>query len=166
MRWRHICFFLLLFGFQWTFGQQVELRFQLIDEATQKPIADAHVFISDASIGSTSDAQGICAIKVAPQETQTLIISHLSYELLVIKSERFATLTDGAVVTMTANGINLNEIAFTAKRSAKWKKNFRTFKRALLGEGTPATKCKILNPEVLRFEDQDGKLVATAIDLL
>jgi len=166
MRWRHFYFFILLFGFQWTLGQQMELKFQLVDEITKKPIPDAHVFISDASIGSTSDAQGLCEIKVAAQETQTLIISHLSYELLVIQSERFAALTDGVPVTMKANGINLSEIAFTAKRSNKWKKNFRTFKRALLGEGTPASKCKILNPEVLRFEDQNGKLVATAIDLL
>ena len=166
MRWRYLYGFILLLGFQWTFGQQMELKFQLVDELSEKPIADAHVFISDASIGNTSDAQGFCEIKVSTQETQTLIISHVSYELLVIPSERFASLTDGIPLKMKANGINLNEIALTAKRSNKWKKNFRTFKRALLGEGTPASKCKILNPEVLRFEDQNGKLIASAIDLL
>ncbi|MFK5971474.1 MAG: hypothetical protein QM487_15340, partial [Candidatus Marithrix sp.] len=36
----------------------------------------------------------------------------------------------------------------------------------ILGEGKAAANCKILNPEVLRFEEKNGALRVKAIDLL
>ncbi|MBT8220120.1 MAG: DUF3179 domain-containing protein [Bacteroidia bacterium] len=166
MKWLYLCFLIIMTGVQSVCGQHIELQFQLLDEETANPISDAHVFISSSSIGTISDAQGKCAMTVAAQETQSLIISHISYESLVIAPERFPSLADGASVKMKSNGFNISEIEITAKRSGKWKKNFRKFKHALLGDGIAAKNCTILNPEVVRFEEQNGKLTASAMDQL
>ncbi len=163
---RFLCFSLFLLVFQFCLCQQIELEFQLIDEETAKPISDAHVFISDASIGTTSDLQGFCRMSVPTQETQNLIISHISYETLVLHPVRYPLLANGEKIRLKCNGFDLNEIQITAKRSSDWKKNYRRFKRALLGEGTAASKCKILNPEVLRFYENNGELTVSAVDLL
>ncbi|MEL7219789.1 MAG: DUF3179 domain-containing (seleno)protein [Bacteroidota bacterium] len=159
-------FFLGVGGLHLGFTQALELQFQLLDQSSAAPIADAHVFISDASIGTTSDSDGRCQLQVSAQETQVLIITHVSYETLIISPEDYRQLLDGVPVEMQNNGIDLSEIQLTAKRSGQWKKNFKKFSKALFGEGKAAAACEILNPEVLRFEEKEGSFRATAIDLL
>lgn len=161
-----LCAGLLLGCLQWGSTQALQLQFQLIDEATQQPISDAHAFISDSSLGTTSDSDGYCELRVDQEETQVLIITHISYETLVMGPEGYRQLVNGAELRLKNNGIDLSEIELTASRGAQWKKNFRKFSKALLGEGKPAANCTILNPEVLRFAEEGGVFRTTAIDLL
>lgn len=157
---------MLFVGINIAFSQQLELDFFLIDATTQEAISDAHLFISDASVGSVSDRSGRCQLSISSSETQVLIVTHVSYETQIINPETYRKLVDGAKVSLKSNGIAISEIQVTAKRGRKWKQNFRKFKRAFLGTGDPASKCEILNPEVLRFSEKDGTLQVTAIDLL
>ena len=167
MKWQYyLSFLIVLVSLQSGYSQLMDLHFQLIDETTENPISDAHVFISGSSKGTVSNPQGMCQLSISAQETQALIISHISYESLVIEFDRYPLLVNGDPVKMKPNGVDLSEIQFTAKRSNQWKKNLRKFRKALLGEGVAASKCKILNPEVLRFEEKDGNFSASAIDLL
>lgn len=147
-------------------AQQVELQFRLIDGATQKSISDAHIFINNSSIGATSDNNGYCELKVSARETQVLIITHILYETLIIGPERYHNLENGDTIEMQSKSVDLSEILLTAKRGNKWKRNFRRFRKTLLGKGKAASNCKILNPELLRFEEKNGTLRVKAIDLL
>lgn len=147
-------------------AQPVDLQFHLIDVETKKPISDAHIFISDSSLGSTSDNNGYCELKVPARETQVLIITHLSYTPLILASEEYLDLVDGDTLKMHPNSVEFNEIVLSAKRGNLWKKKFKRFKKALLGIGKEAKQCQILNPEVLRFEEENGTLKASAVDLL
>ena len=72
----------------------------------------------------------------------------------------------GAALEMKGNGLDLSEIQVSARRGSQWKKNFKRFRKALLGEGKAAASCQILNPEIVRFEERNGTLWASAIDLL
>jgi len=67
---------------------------------------------------------------------------------------------------MQSKIVNLNEVVLTGKKGYRWKRNFRRFRKTLLGKGEAASNCKILNPEVLRFEEKNGILWVKAIDLL
>ena len=147
-------------------AQQVELQLHLIDGATEKSISDAHIFINNSSHGTTSNSNGYSKLSVSTQETQILIIRHVLYETLFISPKHYHSLVKGARLKMQSKTVDLNEIQLTAKRGNKWKKNFRKFRKTLLGEGTAAANCKILNPEVLRFEEKDGTLWVKAIDVL
>ena len=151
MKLHHLYFALLFLGFQDSHAQQFELKFLLVDESTESPISDAHVFISNSSIGSSSNAAGQCKITLSREEKHSLILSHVSYESLIIEAEDYQHFDDRVIIKMKNNGIDLNEIMVTAKRGAKWNRNFKKFKQTLLGVDIAAAQCKILNPEVLRF---------------
>jgi hypothetical protein len=147
-------------------AQPVELQFHLIDGESKVPISDAHIFINDSSQGTISDFNGYCELTVSGQETQELIITHISYEPLILAPEVYLKLVNGDTLLLQRNGVDFNEIVLSAKRGNLWKKKFKRFKKALLGEGKEARSCEILNPEVLRFEEENGTLRATAVDLL
>ncbi len=147
-------------------AQQVELQFHLIDGTTEKSISDAHIFINNSSLGTTSNINGYCEFSVFALETQVLIIRHVLYETLFLSPERYHSLVKGATLEMQSKTVNLSEVLLTAKRGNKWKKKFRRFRKTLLGEGKAAANCKILNPEVLRFEEKNGTLWVKAIDIL
>ncbi len=147
-------------------AQPVELQFHLIDGESKVPISDAHIFINDSSLGTISDINGYGELTVSGQETQELIITHLSYEPLIIAPEVYLKLVNGDTLKMWDNGVDFSEIVLSAKRGNQWKKKLKKFRKALLGEGTDARDCQILNPEVLRFEAENGTLRATAVDLL
>lgn len=159
-------FFIGLNCLQLVYSQQVKLQFQLIDGTIEKPISDANIFINNTRIGTASDVNGNFELKVSPHNTQELIITHLLFETLIISSERYQNLHNGGTIEMQPKSENLNAIVLTAKNNNKWKRNFRRFKKTLLGTGKAATKCKILNPEVLQFEEKNGNLSAKATDLL
>ncbi|NOR88073.1 MAG: DUF3179 domain-containing protein [Bacteroidales bacterium] len=161
-------FFVLIIFFTVCFinAQQVELQFHLIDGVTEKSISDAHIFINNSSHGTTSDFNGDCELSVSGQETQVLIIRHVLYETLIISPEHYHSLVKGVILEMKSKTVGLSEIKLTAKRSNKWKRKFRRFRKTLLGEGKAAANCKILNPEVLRFEEKNGTLWVKAVDVL
>lgn len=148
------------------YAQSIKLQFHLIDKASKQVVTDAHVFVSDSSLGTISNNEGYCELNVSIQETQGLIITHLSYETRILSPEEYLPLINGDTLELQSNGVDFSEITLSAKRGNQWKKRLRLFKKALLGEGKAAASCRILNPEVLRFEEEDGTLWASAIDLL
>jgi len=166
MRWCCLCFIIILAGSKVSNAQDLDLEFVLVDALTNQAIPDAHLFISNSSIGATSDSQGKCKLNIPSSENHSLIISHVSYETLVIEPENYPSLNKGSIIKMTSNGIDLNEVMVTAKRGSKWKRNFKRFKQTLLGDDIAASQCTILNPEVLRFEEKDGTFTASASELL
>jgi len=166
MKWILFFFWFGMSYLQVVNAQQVELQFHLIDEATEKPISNAHIFINNSSIGTTSDINGSCEFILSSQENQVLIITHVSYETLVINPENYNHLPKGATIEMQSKNVDLDEVLLTTKKGKKWKKNFRRFRKTLLGDDKAAANCKILNPDVLRYEETNRTLKVTAIDLL
>ncbi len=165
---RRLLFFFLvgLNCLQLVYAQQVKLQFQLIDGTTEKPISDANIFINNSRIGTASDINGYFEFKIFPHITQELIITHLLYETLIISSEHYHNLERGGTIEMQSKSESLDEIVLTVKKSSRWNRNFRKFRKTLLGKNKAASKCKILNPEVLQFEEKNGNLSVKAIDLL
>ena len=151
---------------QFGYTQQVELQFRLIDGTTKKSISEAHIFINNSRMGTTSDINGYCKFEVSKQETQMLVITHILYETLTLGPERYQNLQNNDIIEMQSKIMDLNEVVITAKKGYKWKRNYKRFRKTLLGKGKAASNCKILNPEVLRFEEKNGDLLVNAIDIL
>jgi len=147
-------------------AQSINLNFQLLDKSSNEPIVDAHVFIDDASIGTNSDQNGSCYLIINAQENQTLIISHIAYETLIFTPAEYQSWDLAKQLYLESNGIDLSQVELKAERGRKWKKNFKKFQKALLGEDRAASKCEILNPEVIRFNEKDGNLTVSAIDII
>ena len=161
-----LCLFIGLNCLHFGRAQQQELKFHLKDGTTEMPISDVHIFIDNSSVGTTSDLKGYCELSVSVKETQVLIISHLLYEPLILEPERYKQLSKGDTLTLQSNSLDISQILLTAKRSKKWKKRYRIFRRTLLGNDKAAACCKILNPEVLRFDEDNETLSVRAVDVL
>jgi hypothetical protein len=165
MRNQLIVLFIFIIG-GYTKAQVRTLEYTIIDKVTSQPVEDANVFIGNTTFGSITDAKGRCKFDISSDVTKELIVSHVSYDLVVLQYSKYNALKDNDTIFLNPNGINLNEIVIEGKRAKQWKKNYRKFSSAFIGKGKRAALCEIKNPAVLRFSKEDGVFKATAIDIL
>jgi len=162
-----IFFFLLFNGLNHQlFSQKIALDFYLVDETTKQGIPDANIFLVNTTYGSSANQAGRVRIDLPQKIAEDLLVSHISYDTKLLEQTDYQRLSNGDTIYLTSNNINFSEIVVTAKRNNQWKKHFKKFKKVFLGKGKPAEKCEILNPEVLQFDEKDGTLTATALDLI
>ncbi len=164
MRIQLIVSFIFILGYSQ--AQVRSLQYTIVDQLTNLPIQNAHVFIGNATFGSISDEVGKCKFDIPSDVTKELVVSHVSYDLVVLQYSKYNVLNSGDTIFLDPNGIDLSEIVIEGKRAKKWKKNYRKFSKAFIGSGKRSALCEIKNPEVLRFETNDGVFKATAIDIL
>lgn len=164
MKFQLVALFFFFLGY--SEAQVKSLEYTIVDQNTNLPIQDAHVFIGNATFGSISDKNGICQFDIPVDVTKELVISHISYDLLVLQHSKYNVLLKGDTILLNPNGIDLNEIVIEGSRAKEWKKNYRKFSKAFIGSGKRSSLCEIKNPEVLRFTKADGVFKATAIDIL
>ncbi len=161
--------FLLTIGFLYqseVHSQTLDFSIKLIDEQSNNPIPDAHVFLENTSFGAISDISGNVSITIPSAISEDIIISHLSFNTKILNYLSYRNYTEGNFITMVPNNIELSELVITAKKSKKWKKQFNKFKKTFIGADKIAKNCTIINPEVLRFEERNGGLKVTALDLI
>lgn len=147
-------------------GQYIDFQLILADKVSNTPVSDAHIFVSNSSFGAISKADGSFTLAIPSSVKDDLIISHISYDTEVVRYGFLLKASDGDTIYLQPNGINIDEIVVKQKRSKAWKKNLKKFTEAFIGSGRSADKCKILNPEVLRFSTVDDVFMTTAIDML
>ncbi len=138
----------------------------ILDAESHETIKDAHVFLGQSQIGDISDSLGQCQLSIPDNSTQDLIVTHLSYDVRIISPSEYFYFDTNDTIRLAPRSIDISQIEIQAERSKLWKKRFRKFTKAFIGEGKPANNCTILNPEVLRFEENKDSLVVTAIDLI
>ncbi|MEM9548460.1 MAG: DUF3179 domain-containing (seleno)protein [Bacteroidota bacterium] len=157
---------LIFFGFIEVQAQFSDFQFVLSDQETSTPISDAHVFVSNSSFGAISDKNGNIQLSIPSELKEDLIVSHVAYDTKVLRYSTALRMTKNDTLFLLPNGINMDAIVVEEKRSKEWKKKFKKFKEVLIGTGKEASKCKILNPEVLRFSSENEVFTTTAIDMI
>lgn len=167
MRINFIITLIFLFGsFATICGQSGQLHFNIYDKSSNQPVSSANVFYINTTFGSISNHEGIVSIELPQDLSEGLLISHIGYDTKILQYQEYIKLTSLDTVFLMPSSIDISEITIKSKRSKKWKKNLKKFTKAFLGEGKAAGKCKILNPEVLRFKEENKQFIATAIDLI
>lgn len=135
------------------------------DKKTHDPIEDVFVFLDNSSTGSISDKQGIFSLDLKEYKNVTLVFSHLNYELVSLSIKDAKSLKD--TIFLNRNATVLEEVLVTQKskprKRSRWLKKFNT---EFLGEDYDKELIKILNPEVLLFDNQAEKLIAEANEAL
>ncbi len=149
-----------------TIAQTTSLDIFLFDKESKLPIPDVHGFLVNTTFGNVSDLQGNLQIDFPNKIKEDLILSHISYDTRLVEYKEYTQLKKGDTLWLNPNYFDVSEVVVIAKRSNQWKKQFKKFRKYFLGEDKAAEKCKILNPEVLRFENQGGTFITTAVDLI
>ena len=147
-------------------AQLTELNVLLYDQNTQQPIPNAHVFLVNTTYGTTSDEAGQVQLNIPKSIQEDLLITHISYDTRLLEYAEYQQLGKRDTLYLSPNNFDISEVVVTSKRSNSWKKNLKKFRKVFLGDDKIADKCRLVNPEVLRFEESKGQLTVSAVDLL
>ncbi|MFC1492994.1 carboxypeptidase-like regulatory domain-containing protein, partial [candidate division KSB1 bacterium] len=136
---------------------------EVTDKETGEPLYGANVYIVNTLLGSAADETGFYRIFRVPEGKITVVASYVGYKIQKVEldiTEDFNYLD----FKLDLNVDVLDEIVVKAMSPRKWKSFLKKFEKEFLGMTYNAKKCKILNPEVLSFEeleDSDGFLAST-----
>jgi hypothetical protein len=145
---------------------QFKISGRVINAADKKPVANASVFLSNATVGGKTNDEGVFLLNNIRAGQYELVVSFVGYE------------TYRQIVRGNNAGINLPTIEMVAKTTElnvvnirpdpEWERNYDNFKREFLGDSEIARQCKILNPEMLdlEFDSKAFRLTASSYDFL
>jgi hypothetical protein len=138
----------------------VTLTGTVIDEQTGEPLPFANVYINNTSIGTTTDEKGTYTLANLPIGNLDMVVSYLGYAP-IRETLRFQQPGLKTVLFQMRQGVELESMVVQSKRSRRWRQRLKVISRELLGTGSFADSCKILNPEVLQiYVDKKGHLLA------
>ncbi|MET3978673.1 hypothetical protein ABIB62_001242 [Mucilaginibacter sp. UYP25] len=145
---------------------QVSITGKLISTADKNPVVDASVFLSNATVGNKSAADGLFAlrgVKPGQYELVVTVIGFETYRQTVLAAGENIKLPDIKLVPKTTV---LKEV--NIRPDADWDRKYAIFKTEFLGSSAMAAKCKILNPEVLslEYDKTTRKLTGSTYDFL
>lgn len=135
---------------------------KVIDSTTSLPISDVNVFLSSTTLGSATDKDGRFEIDYVPEGSYVLVVSHVGYHwqsipIKIINSEKI-----DINFSLLPKEIYSSEVVVTAEEPEKWKNELKTFSEEFIGSDELSDYCKILNPEVLNFNEDESKNILTA----
>lgn len=132
----------------------------------KKPIENANVFISNATNGAKTKADGTFRLDGIKNGRYELVVSMVGYAPF-----RQPFLVNDSDVTfqnieLVPKIIELNEV--NVKPDKNRKRNYDWFKHLFLGNSDNAAECQILNPDIidLDYDDSTKRLTASSNDFI
>jgi hypothetical protein len=135
---------------------QFSITGRVLNGIDKKALPNASVFLSNATIGTKTDASGnftLQNVKPGKYELVISIIGFYTYHQTIIVNNSSLTLTDIEISVKTEI---LKEVRIRSGVDTHWQRNYEWFKDGFLGTSDLAKECKILNPAILDF-DYDEK---------
>ena len=144
-------------------SQSVIISGKVIDSKDLQPVPLVSVFISNTTLGNTTELNGEFSFKAQQPGTYELffsLVGYSSYKInIVIKDQP----VNVGIVKLTINEVSIGQIDVKGKRDKAWESDLKKFKKVFLGDTRFSSQFKINNPWVLEFNNDDEKgLVATA----
>lgn len=102
-------FFMLLAS--WSFAQTV-LSGKVVDVDSQEPLIGASVLLANSSTGTITDFDGNFTLRVGETESGELVITYIGYQEQKVSFS--SAKNDLGVISMSANGVGLDEIEVVA----------------------------------------------------
>lgn len=147
-------------------NQEYKLKGRVINQDNNNGIDNTSVFISNSTIGTITDSQGYFELNNIPEGEFDIVISHVAFHPAFLT--KHTSLLNAVQIKLKPKVVQLEEIKIGSKRDKKWNQKLIFFKSVLLGTSFNATKCEILNPWVLEFQENENQtnFIAKSNDLL
>lgn len=143
-------------------AQGTSLKGLILDRDLKEPLPGVHVFLNQTTIGTITDSEGRFELTNVPPGDHVLIASMIGFKRISIRLSRVLKKDGEIKLEMDPIVLKLDEITVTAEKPKEWLKNLRIFEEQMIGISRNARKTRIINPEVLEFDDNDVRLLATA----
>jgi hypothetical protein len=131
------------------------------DDSTGSPLENVNVFVVQTTLGTNTNQDGWFEIKNIPEGTYDIVASRLGYNVYKIRLS-ISSETIFLEIRLKPVTIPLGEVTISAIAPGQWQKQLERFKKIFLGKSPNAKKCRIINPEVLDFDDEGECFNATA----
>lgn len=163
---RHLIFFLFFSPF---LIHAQGSKHVVIDKLTSEPIPNVHIIVTNSSLSTYSDQNGIFTLDSKSISGLDIIMSHISYELITIAMPLGYTLPDK--VEMVAMAVEVADVQIVAKKNNLKKKRINQFKKDLFTSDDPKVnyywkKCNINNPESILFLSKADTMLAESSRLI
>ncbi len=136
---------------------QTTVTGRVTDAETGDPLPSVHVYLSGTATGTTTDLDGRYTLAGVPDGPHELVASFLGYEPGVASVQGGA---QSVGFRLQPRSTHLSGVTVEADRS-RWSHYLDAFQRALVGTTRDARGVRLLNPEVIAFdEEEDGLLRA------
>ncbi|MFD0793424.1 carboxypeptidase-like regulatory domain-containing protein [Mucilaginibacter litoreus] len=141
------CLFLTLLLFPVVCLAQINITGKLIDAKSRQPVADASIFLSNATVGGKSGADGsfkLLNVRPGQYELVVTVLGYATYRQNVLAGSDNMHLAD---IMLTAKTTELKEVKIQPHDN--WLRNYKLFKDEFLGLSNNAKECRILNPDAV-----------------
>lgn len=142
---------------------QSSLTGTITNSETGEPIFGANIFIENSTVGANSDPDGKFRIQNIRGSNQNVVISHIAYYSQTV-SLRGRTRID---FKLKPKVTQLDNFEIEQDKDRKWKRLYRQFEEAFIGESRNASKVVVRNPWVMELEKGNGgDISGHSLDLL
>ncbi|WP_184549431.1 carboxypeptidase regulatory-like domain-containing protein [Mucilaginibacter sp. FT3.2] len=147
---------------------QFTITGRIINKNDNSPVANASVFLSNATTGGKTSSVGTFALHDVKPGKYDLVVSIIGFESFsqtVTVTASNISLADIEIVPKT---IILKEVTIKAVDDKYRERNYDLFKDEFLGHSSLAKDCKILNPQLLdlNYDETTKMLTASSVDFL
>jgi len=137
---------------------------RVLNQADTKPVANASIFLNNATIGDKSANDGTFTLHNVKPGKYDLVVSIIGFEIYnqsITVNNSNMILPD---ITIFPKSILLNEVRIKPETDPNRYRNYIWFKDEFLGTSDIAKECKILNPEILdlNYDDETSTLTASS----
>jgi len=149
----------------WLPAQQTwQIQGRIVDAEKGEAIPFVTVFVANTSFGTSSDPEGRFRLTL-PEAFAEVVFSAVGYESFVLPISADTLQGKLLRVALKEKEIMLKEAVVTAN-NAQWKMQYQNFLYLFLSTTPNAAASKILNPEVLDFDQVGRVFKASASDLI
>ena len=147
---------------------QFTISGRILNQADTKPVANASIFLSNATIGDKSAADGTFTLRDVKPGKYELIVSIVGFDVF----HQTLMVNNGDInlhdITIFPKTIGLKEVSIKPVYDPNRERNLNLFKDEFLGKSALAKECKILNPELLdiSYNEAESTLTASSVDFL
>ena len=135
------------------------------DASSGAPLPGVHVFLVGSVRGTVTDNEGRFELSPLPRGKHEMGFSMIGFETKAVPVH-FTDSTHVVDVSLAAQVYELDQVVVTDRRNRRWRRQLKTFQRHFLGESENADQTRIINPEVLSFNQIRGLFNASAVEPL
>ncbi|HJP62307.1 MAG TPA: carboxypeptidase-like regulatory domain-containing protein, partial [Mucilaginibacter sp.] len=147
---------------------QFMVKGRVLNQADQKPVENVSIFLSNATIGDKTAADGSFKLRNVKPGRYDLVVTDIAFETysqsLMVESNNIS-LPD---IILSPRTRSLKEVTIQYRADPNREKYYNWFRDEFLGTSARAKECKILNPGVLdlSYDEDTHTLAASSYDFL
>jgi hypothetical protein len=154
--------FIMLLSFNYGFSETYSVNGKIIDKTTGNPVESACVYFANTTTGVYTNYNGEFKLSYPHKGEVNLVVSHVSYQTfsqkLILKKDSMHI-----IIELQVKVYDIQPVGITMTDPERNLK-LEIFSKGLIGQSRNALRCKLLNPDVLRFRGKipDRKIEAEA----